>query len=163
MHGKEFENIIFNNLNKISQKKLGFFIKSPTPMKSIKIGSTYKVIYHQKALCDFVGIINGQFILIEAKEISNTRFEFRRLKYHQIEQLLSIKKHGGTSIIIFYIKLKNMILLVDIDAYLEHFNNSKKKSINIDALTKLGKLIDLNLFNDDFLFQSILSKDFFNF
>ncbi len=144
MSGKNLENIILDQLKKISEREQGFFIKSPTPIKNININGKYKMIYSEKALCDFVGILNKKFILIEAKEVSGNRFDFRRLKDHQIKQLSSIQKYGGISIIVFHIKMIDKIVIVKIVDYLLYLNSTNKKSINIDTLLKIGKSIDIN-------------------
>ncbi len=142
-NGKNFENKISKGLQKITNKELGFFIKSPTPMQMIPTEEGYTMTYANKALCDFIGIYQGKFILIEAKEISGTRFEFRRLKDHQIQQLSAIKKYGGYAWIFFnLIKLKKVVA-VPIDNYLISLNQSTKKSINIDTLNEIGYEIEL--------------------
>ncbi len=144
MNGKTFEKDIYNQLKILENKKIGFFIKSPTPIKTIN----KKIIFYEKALCDFIGILNNKFFIIEAKEISEKRFDFRRLKEHQIKQLKLIEKYGGISIIIFNIKIKNKIVLVRINKFLNEKKKSNKKSINIDLLEKIGDSIFLNELND---------------
>jgi len=54
--GKKFENKILNELNQLSKKGLCFFIKSPTPIRTIPTSEGYKMVYSEKALCDFLGI-----------------------------------------------------------------------------------------------------------
>ncbi len=142
-NGKDFENKISKGLQKITKKELGFFIKSPTPMQMVPTTEGYIMTYANKALCDFIGIYQGKFILIEAKEISGTRFEFRRLKDHQLQQLSAIKKYGGYAWIYFnLIKLKK-IVAVPIDSYLVSLTQTSKKSINIDTLNEIGYEINL--------------------
>jgi len=139
--GRILENLISNKLLKINKNEKGFFIKSPTPMKMININGKVVPIYANKALCDFVGIYNKKFILIESKNISGVRFEFKRLKDHQEKQLASIMRHGGISLIIFYLTLTHEIIILKIDKYLVFKSQTQKKSINIDALKEIGMCV----------------------
>ena len=88
-----------------------------------------------------------KFILIEAKEISGIRFVFSRLTPKQLQQLSAIELHGGIGIILFYIKEMKINLCVKIDRLLVYMEQTNKKSININALIKIGtnfKLEDIN-------------------
>ena len=153
--GRILENLISNKLLKINKSEKGFFIKSPTPMKMINVNGKIVPIYSNKALCDFVGIYNKKFILIESKNISGVRFEFKRLKEHQEKQLASIKRHGGISLIIFFLVKTNELIILKIDNYLVFKSQTEKKSIHIDALKEIGIIISpddlekyLNLFSN---------------
>lgn len=142
--GRNLENEISKKLLSINNKGLGFFIKSPTPMKMIKSGDKIIPVYANKALCDFIGIYNSLFILIEAKNISGKRFEFERLKLHQEKQLSSIQRHGGKSIIMFGITNENIIIILGIEEYLVFKTQSDKKSIGVDVLKTIGKTIKID-------------------
>ncbi|NQX83549.1 MAG: Holliday junction resolvase RecU [Mycoplasmataceae bacterium] len=141
--GRNFENEISKKLLKINKSGRGFFIKSPTPMKMIKSKGKIIPIYSNKALCDFVGIYNKKFVLIEAKNITGERFIFERLKPHQEKQLSSIKRHGGISLIMFGLPNEKIIIVLKIDDYLVFKSQSEKKSINIISLKEIGKIISL--------------------
>lgn len=139
-NGKKIENLIEKELFKI---KDGYFIKSPTP---IRITNNKKIIYARKALCDFIGIYNKKFILIELKTVT-TRFEFRRLKKHQIEQLEIIDKLGGISIIIFYFISEKEIYFLKINDFKKIVKESKNKSISKENIILKAKNIKIdNLF-----------------
>lgn len=142
--GIEFENAFNKELKKIEKENKGFFIKSPTPMQKVLIDGKFKTIYSQKALCDFFGIVNKKFILIELKTISTKSFELRRLKNHQIKQLESIHKFGGISLIFFKIKNRENIILVEIQKYLDFIKKINKKSLKIEEIEKIGKKLKLN-------------------
>ncbi len=142
--GRNLENEISKKLLKINRVGRGFFIKSPTPMKMIHSNGKTIPVYSNKALCDFIGIYNSKFILIEAKNISTTRFEFSRLKEHQEKQLASIKRHGGVALIMFGVTIENIIVILEINDYLVFKSQTDKKSINLDILKEIGKIIDLS-------------------
>jgi len=141
--GRKLENNISKKLLKINKSERGFFIKSPTPMKMISQNGKIVPIYSNKALCDFIGIYNSKFVLIEVKNVSGARFEFKRLKEHQEKQLSSIKRHGGISIIFIYISESNDLISLGIEEYLVYKSQTEKKSININALKNIGKLIEI--------------------
>lgn len=140
--GRKFENQLSKSLLKINRKERGFFIKSPTPMKMVKQGEKIIPIYSNKALCDFIGIYNSKFVLIEAKNISGVRFEFKRLREHQEKQLAAIKRHGGVSIILMFLSKSSEIISLEIDDYLVFKSQTEKKSINVDTLKQIGRIID---------------------
>ncbi len=140
--GKKFENSILNDLNKLSKQGKGYFIKSPTPINRIKTENGYKMVYSSKALCDFIGIWNEKFVLIEAKEVSGTRFDMKRLKDHQVKQLSSIKRHGGFGFIAFNIKQEKEIYITPIENYLVHKNQTTKKSINLESLKEISFIFE---------------------
>jgi recombination protein U len=133
-NGKEFENRIITELDKLQEYGVGYFIKSPTPFRSVPSGNSYKLIYSAKALCDFVGIYKGTFILMEAKSVSGASFAINRLKEHQYDQLVNIKNLGGLSYIIFNIQRYNKVVALEIGKYNEILTNLNKKSIHIDTL-----------------------------
>ncbi len=142
--GRNLENEISKKLLKINKAGRGFFIKSPTPMKMVHAGGKTIPVYANKALCDFIGIYNSKFILIEAKNISTSRFEFSRLKEHQEKQLASIKRHGGVSMIMFGITKENIIVILEIDDYLVFKSQTERKSINVDILKEIGRVIEID-------------------
>ncbi len=142
--GRNLENEISKKLLRINKQGRGFFIKSPTPMKMVHSGGKTIPVYANKALCDFIGIYNSKFVLIEAKNISTTRFEFSRLKEHQEKQLASIKRHGGVSLIMFGITQENIIVVLEIDDYLVFKSQTERKSINVDILKEIGRVIEID-------------------
>ncbi len=142
--GRNLENEISKKLLSINKKGLGFFIKSPTPMKMVRSGDKIIPIYANKALCDFIGIYNTKFVLIEAKNITGKRFEFDRLKEHQEKQLSSIQRHGGKSVIMFGLTEDNVIAVLGIDEYLVYKAQSDRKSINVETLKEISRLITID-------------------
>lgn len=149
----KFEIKISNELNKLLKKEICFFIKSPTPIRMIPTKAGYKMTYTEKALCDFIGIFSNKFIIIEAKEVSGIRFDFKRLKEHQVYQLSSIQRHGGFAFLWFEIKSLNKVVSVKIQDYLIYINQTNKKSININALLEIGQEINLEKLYDYFKIQ----------
>lgn len=142
--GRNLENEISKKLLNINKKGLGFFIKSPTPMKMIRTEDKIIPVYANKALCDFIGIYNSKFVLIEAKNISGKRFEFDRLKDHQTKQLSAIQRHGGKSVIMFGLTDENVIAVLGIDEYLVFKSQTERKSINIEVLKEIAKIITVD-------------------
>ncbi|BDV03369.1 MAG: hypothetical protein HPPSJP_0900 [Candidatus Hepatoplasma scabrum] len=148
----KFELSIEKELREINKKEIGFFIKSPTPIKKVIKKKEEKYIYYQKALCDFIGIFNKKFILLELKDISGNSFEIRRLKEHQINQLIKINKLGGKSFILFRLKKENnLIIIVKIFDYLNFTEFNNKKSISIQKIKKIGYKTNINEFASFFI------------
>lgn len=143
MNHIKLEHIILNSLKNLEKNKLCYFIKSPTPHRLIKDkNNNYNFVYFDKSLCDFIGIYNEKFVLIEAKETSLDRFYIKRLKNHQLEQLIRINELGGMSYIIFYFWKHNKILSVKINDYLNLILD--KKSIKISQVEPFSKKLKLN-------------------
>ncbi len=151
-NGSEFENKLINYFdNEITNKNEGIIIKSETPIKqTISKDGKRKIIYHRKALCDFVGLYKNRFILIEAKEITGKMFQLNRLKFHQIDQLSKVENLGGKSFIIFNIKLKKEIWLISISSYKTFIKTLNKKSFNLNNFDSkfFKKIEDINLLKE---------------
>ncbi len=141
--GKRFENQIeelLNELDSISKKSL--FFKSPIPTIMHKNKNGYQLVFSEKALCDFYGIYQKHFVLIEAKHISGKYWNTKRLKEHQIEQLIMIKRLGGLSQIWFSLSLKrNSLFIFDIDSYLKLINAENKINLNINFIIENAREI----------------------
>ncbi len=141
--GKNFENQIeelLNELDSISKKSL--FFKSPIPTIMHKNKNGYQLVFSEKALCDFYGIYQKHFVLIEAKHISGKYWNTKRLKDHQIQQLIEIKQLGGLSQIWFSLSLKrNSLFIFDIDSYLKLINQENKINLNINFIIENAKEI----------------------
>ncbi len=133
-NGNEFENKLINYFdNEITNKNKGIIIKSETPIKqTITKDGKRKIIYHRKALCDFVGLYKNKFLLIEAKDITGKMFQLDRLKKHQLDQLSKVEELGGKSFIIFNIKLKKEMWLISISSYINFIKTLNKKSFNLN-------------------------------
>lgn len=142
--GRNLENEISKKLLKINKSGRGFFIKSPTPMKMVQQGDISVPVYSNKALCDFIGIYNAKFVLIEAKNISTSRFEISRLREHQVKQLSSIRRHGGISIIMFGITKENVVVSLGIDDYLVYVSQTERKSITVETLKEIGRVMTID-------------------
>lgn len=143
--GKKLENIINKTLRVLNDDKLGYFMKSPIPNKALPNGNGgYKFIYSAKALCDFIGIYRERFILIEAKQVKDKRFAKKRIKQHQIDQLINIYDNGGMSFIIFYIDCLDKYIAMDIQCYLKIDEIENKKSIPVNALVNHGFELQIN-------------------
>lgn len=147
-NGKEFEKLIINNLDRINEEGTGYFIQSPTPFRSVPFEQSYKLIYTAKALCDFVGIYKGLFVLLEAKVISGASFPYNRLKEHQVDQLSKVRKLGGISFILFHIKRHDQVVALSINEYLKIMESSDKKSIHISEIQEKGITIGDSLLLD---------------
>ncbi len=155
MTGNEWEKKLLKYLEKLCLEKQCFFFKSQTPTIMKKINGKYTLVYSKKAICDFIGIYNEKFVLIEAKSINNQYWDTRRLKEHQKQQLKKIKKLKGISVIIFYIKIMDKVLIMTIDEYLDLLEINKKQNINIKILSNFGRISENNEKDIIELFKSI--------
>ncbi len=141
--GKKFEKQIeelLNTLGKTSSKSL--FFKSPIPTIMHKGRNGFQLVFSEKALCDFYGIYREKFVLIEAKHISGKYWNTKRLKNHQIQQLIKIKKLGGISQIWFSLSLKqNYLFVFNINEYLDLLSSEEKVNLNINFIITKAKKI----------------------
>ena len=155
MNGNEWERTLLKYLDNFCKNEKCYFFKSQTPTIMRKINGKYTLVYSQKAICDFIGISNETFVLIEAKSINNKYWDTRRLKNHQKDQLLKIQKLGGISLIIFYIKLIDKVLIIPIDEYLLLKEETNRQNININILINNGKIVENKIDSVKKLFESI--------
>lgn len=141
----QFENLFFKIINQININDQGYFIKSPTPIKLIYKNNKQIPIFFEKALCDFLGIYQGKFILIELKTISNNYFVKERLTNSQINQLQKVAFFQGISIVGFWIKNEDIIVLLPINKLLNCFLATKNKRVTIYSLINEGEILKNDL------------------
>ncbi len=155
MNGNEWERQLNKLLKQLDPKKF-FFIKFPTPTRLKKKNNNFDLVYSDKALCDFIGINNGQFILIETKTINGKYWETRRLKKHQIEQLSLISNLNGISLIFFYVEHIEKIVIYSIEEYIYFIENQTLNNIPWRKIVENGDLVAIKKEDLEIFFQSIL-------
>ena len=114
------------------------FYKSPIPTVMRKQKNIFFLVYTEKALCDFYGIYNKRFILIEAKNISGKYWDKSRLKEHQINQLKMIDSLGGKSFIFFNIEDDDYFFIFEINNYLKNIESIKTRNVKRESIFNLG-------------------------
>jgi penicillin-binding protein-related factor A (putative recombinase) len=98
-----------------------------------------------KSTVDYIGIYEGNFIALEAKECKKETFPMANIKPHQINHLKTIIFHGGHSYIIVKMSIWNKIYLIPItDGWLKaHWEPLRKPSMDEKAFELFGKEIKL--------------------
>lgn len=119
--------------------------KKPTPIKVMKV-SNYKegvynktkitsAVFEKKSTTDYNGVYKGYYVDFEAKETVGKSFNIKsNLHGHQIEHLISVKKHGGLSFVLISMRYYNKVFAIDIEQILRH----QKTLIGIDYLYEKG-------------------------
>ncbi len=154
MNGNEWERKLNTLLNQLDPKKF-FFIKFPTPTTLRKINNKFCLVYSDKALCDFIGIYQGHFILIETKTINGKYWETRRLKFHQLEQLKLIASLGGISLILFYVEHIKKIIIFSINEYLDFIKSKQQNNIPWKQMMENKQPIEIKKEELKIFFQSV--------
>ena len=87
--GMAFENCINIVNNFYFSKGLGLIQKQYTPFIPLrdKVGKVIDVKVADKAIADYAGVFGKYAVAFEAKSCSSDKFEFNRLKMHQLETL----------------------------------------------------------------------------
>ena len=91
---------------------------------------------------DYNGIYKGKYIDFEAKETKSlTSFPLNNIHKHQIDHLISIKKHGGIGFIIVRFTKLNKTYLLFIKDLLNFTDNNHRASIPISYFDEYGYII----------------------
>lgn len=170
-HGMLFENAlnITNEFYRIHNKAIIY--KKPTPIQVVKVDyparSKAKIVeayYKIPSTTDYNGIYKGKYIDYEAKETISKSFSFTHIFPHQIEHLLSIKKHGGIAFVIIYFKKFNQVVIIDIDEfnqeYVESNKDGAKKSIEYERALEIGKPVK-NGYTPPFDYLKVVDEMYF--
>ncbi len=137
--GEELEQLILASNQFYQKHGTARIDKAPTPIKvvSVEDGSKIKEAYFEKkATVDFYGIVQGHFIVFDAKQTMTNSLPLKNIHQHQIEYMNDVEKQGGISfLLVEFSKLKRYFLL-PYEILSDFFINAKsggRKSIPLDS------------------------------
>ncbi len=100
------------------QEGICFCDKKPTPICVLKSEGAQisNAFFETKSTTDYYGLYQGHYFDFDAKMVSGDSFNVKKIvKPHQLNHLLTIKKHGGDAFIIAYFSDYDYYYLLDID------------------------------------------------
>lgn len=147
--GMALEEMINKTNEYYLQHNIAFVTKRPTNVKVLKTSDKYKIteaVFMAPSTLDYVGVYRKRYLDFEAKEtISKKGFPMSNISMHQIEAIKNIKKHGGITFAIIFLKSFNEIYLLDGQHLITAFEN-KKTIIPYENIKELGMLIKESYF-----------------
>lgn len=145
--GLDLEALIEQCLNEAYQQDRCWIVKYPTPIKVIQTkiihGHTHisDGVFHTPSCCDYIGVIDGHAIALEAKSTIAKRFNLNLIKPHQYQHLRDMVHHGGYGYIILEMKAYGAFYLLDV-ALIDTLVSTGQKSLSIDELNHHAIRID---------------------
>ena len=133
--GLKFEARIQNKCEWLRQQGIALIEKIPTDFKIIRNGTRIVSAFPvaKTRTCDFLGVIQGKAISIEAKETQNkTSFPFSNIKEHQIIYQELFSGLGGLSYYLIHFSTLKEVWLVPNHVMRYWRNNLNRKSIPHD-------------------------------
>lgn len=111
--GMAFENCINIVNNFYFSKGLGLIQKQYTPFIPLrdKVGKVIDVKVADKAISDYAGVFGKYAVAFEAKSCSSDKFEFNRLKMHQLETLAYYTRLGHIAFLFLSFKEEDFYIL----------------------------------------------------
>lgn len=153
--GLKFESLIEKKCNELQEKGIALIHKVPTEFKIIRNGARIVSAFPVKesAFVDFLGIINGKGIGIEAKETKNkTSFPFSNIKESQIKFLNQWIELGGIGYYIVRFVEHKKVFLVEAKTMNSCIENIGRKSAPYDWFLENGIELDYKKLNfEDFI------------
>lgn len=145
--GLKFENQIQKKCEKLKDQGIALINKVPTEFKMLRAGG--KVIsafpVSQSRFVDFVGIIKGYAVGIEAKETKEeTRFPFDNIKDTQIKFLNDWIKLGGKGYYIIRFETHKRVFLVEASVMHSCIENIGRKSAPFSWFEETDEVIELD-------------------
>ncbi|MCV3753923.1 Holliday junction resolvase RecU [Ureaplasma zalophigenitalium] len=133
--GMFLETLINHSLEIFMQENSGFFIKRDVGVSIRKIENNRVLgTLKAKSQADYYGFYRGCYYDFEVKQTTESTFDLRQIKDHQLQHLLLIHKQQGYAfVIIGYLSL-NKYYAISISMLYQHFLENKEKRIHHEWL-----------------------------
>lgn len=151
--GLKFEEEIQKKCDELKEQGIALISKVPTDWKVLRkfnprtkkteIYTAFPV--SESKFVDFVGVINGNALSIEAKETKNkTSFPFKNIKQTQIDFLKKWVKLGGLGFYMVRFIEHEQVFLVPSDIMHDCIDNIGRQSAPYDWFLNNDKIIELD-------------------
>ncbi len=137
--GEELEELILASNLFYQKHRVARIDKAPTPIKVVHVDEGTKIkeaYFEKKSTVDFYGIVQGHFIVFDAKQTMTNSLPLQNIHHHQIEYMNDVEEQGGISfLLVEFSKLKRYFLL-PYEVLSDYYINSKnggRKSIPLEA------------------------------
>ena len=140
--GANFEMRIQKILDELREEGVCYISKIPTEFTILRRGSKIISAFPkaQSRFLDYVGIINGKFITIEAKTCgsSKTSYPLSGFKDYQLPLLEDFLEYGAMGYVVIEMRELNKTFLIEGNKFLETVKGLNRKSIPIELLEEIG-------------------------
>lgn len=140
--GANFEGKLQKVFDELREEGVCYISKIPTEFtilrRGVKIVSAFPKA--QSRFLDYVGIVNGKFITIEAKTCgsSKTSYPLSGFKEYQLPLLKEFLDYGAMGYVVIQMRELDKIFLIEGNKFLETVKGLNRKSIPIDLLEEIG-------------------------
>jgi len=136
MADNSFEKEIEKIFSRYKKNRLAYFHKISPPVHRIH----GHIFIGASPFCDYIGVMDGRYIVIEAKECKKDKFPMANIRKNQVEHMLLTNEMGGLSFLLIKMSKYNKIFLIKItDEWHNRFWNQKKRpSMGVSELNEFG-------------------------
>ncbi|MCV3728365.1 Holliday junction resolvase RecU [Ureaplasma miroungigenitalium] len=149
--GMFLETLINRSLQLFTQEYSGFFIKRDVSVSIRKIENNHVLgTLKAKSQADYYGFYDGSYYDFEVKQTTDSTFDLKQIKDHQLQHLLLIHEQRGYAFVIIGFLSLNKYYAISIFLLYQHFLQKKEKRIHHEWLDSFGismELIFPGLFN----------------
>ncbi|MEG2289583.1 MAG: Holliday junction resolvase RecU [Clostridium sp.] len=145
--GLKFENEIQKKCDRLKDEGIALISKVPTEFKMIRRGAIITSAFpvSSSRFVDYVGIMNGSAIGIEAKETrEEKRFPFANIKSTQIDFLNDWIKQGGKGYYIIRFEAHKRVFLIEASVMHDCIMNIGRKSAPFSWFEETKEVIELD-------------------
>lgn len=140
--GQKFEDRLQKVFDELRGEGICYISKIPTEFTILRRGAKIVSAFPkaQSRFLDYVGIINGKFITIEAKTCgsSKTSYPLSGFKEYQLPLLKEFLDYGAMGYVAIQMRELNKTFLIEGYKFLETVNGLNRKSIPIELLEEIG-------------------------
>ncbi len=139
--GEDLENLILASNLYYHKHNVCRIDKAATPIKVIETSGSKitEAYFEKKSTVDFYGIVQGIFVVFDAKQTAINSLPLKNIHEHQIHYMNDIEKQGGISfLIVEFTSIKKFYILPYeiLNDYYERSKQGGRKSIPISAFPK---------------------------
>ena len=140
--GANFEEKLQKVFDELRKEGVCYISKIPTEFTILRRGAKIVSAFPkaQSRFLDYVGIVNGKFITIEAKTCgsSKTSYPLSGFKEYQLPLLKEFLDYGAMGYVIIQMRELDKIFLIEGYKFLETVKGLNRKSIPIELLEEIG-------------------------
>ena len=141
LRGSTLEDLINRTNEKYLENGLALIQKVPTPITPIKIDKENRHItlayFDQKSTVDYIGVVQGIPVCIDAKECTATTFPLQNIHEHQVKFMERFEKQGGIAFMLIYFVKEESYYYLRFEKLMEFWRRMEaggRKSFRMDEL-----------------------------
>ena len=141
LRGSLLEDLINRTNEKYREQGLALIQKVPTPITPMKIDQESRHItlayFDQKSTVDYIGVVQGIPVCLDAKECALTTFSLQNVHPHQVQFMREFEQQDGIAFFLIYFSRENLFYYLPFRHFLPFWDRAQeggRKSFRLDEL-----------------------------